>query len=280
MYFANGVQIGGTNYYYTRDHLGSIREVTGTNEVVQARYDYDPYGQQTLVSGTLTVDFGYTGLYIHQPSGLLFASYRPYIPPLGRWASRDPLAERGGINLYGYVLNDPVNYVDPLGLVNWGGVFGATSGIIANGLGIAGGIGLAVGTDGLGSVVAAAIVAKSGYGLGANLENLWNAINDQAPNNSGSMLGDIANAVAPCNKTAKTLANAGDLALDLAGMLTGDIATTPNMVDNLGNTILEGGIPLGQLWAGNANAGLVALGLLQTAQTVGSTYFPNLFPQQ
>jgi hypothetical protein len=39
-----------------------------------------------------------------------------YDPELGRWLSRDPIGEDGGINLYGYVGNDPVNGVDPLGL--------------------------------------------------------------------------------------------------------------------------------------------------------------------
>jgi hypothetical protein len=35
---------------------------------------------------------------------------------MGRWINRDPIAERGGVNLYGFVENDPVNGVDPLGL--------------------------------------------------------------------------------------------------------------------------------------------------------------------
>ena len=105
--------------------MGSIREVTGTNELVQARYDYDPYGQQTQVSGTMTVDFGYTGLYYHQPSGLDFAPYRPYLPPLGRWGSRDPLGSISrssnpafsaeileGPNLYIYCGNDGIDHTE------------------------------------------------------------------------------------------------------------------------------------------------------------------------
>ena len=108
------------NYFYTLDHLGSIREVTNSSAAVQTRYDYDPYGRKTVTHvsspSSVDADFGYTGHYYHAPSSLSLTLYRAYDPDTARWLSRDPIGERGGLNLYGYCRNKPVNRIDPLGL--------------------------------------------------------------------------------------------------------------------------------------------------------------------
>ncbi len=115
-YYPQGMQLSGSNYFYTRDHLGSIRELTDSSGVIQARYSYDPYGRRTKLSGSMAADFGFTGDYWHAPSHLALSLYRGYNADLGRWISRDPVAERGGINLYEYVGSDPSNSIDELGL--------------------------------------------------------------------------------------------------------------------------------------------------------------------
>jgi len=121
-YFDQGVEfVTGTNagtYYYAQDHLGSVRELVDTNGAVRARYDYDPWGRRTKLSGDLDADFGFTSHYYHQPSGLVLAPYRAYSPELGRWLSRDRIGELGpdGPNLYGYVEANPISRNDPLGL--------------------------------------------------------------------------------------------------------------------------------------------------------------------
>ncbi len=113
--YPQGQFSGNKAYYYTRDHLGSIREMLKSNGTVVARYDYDPWGRSTTVINTTLPDFNFTGLYRHSASNLDLAVYRAYDPDLGRWISRDPIAEQGGINLYEYADNSPIARIDPSG---------------------------------------------------------------------------------------------------------------------------------------------------------------------
>jgi RHS repeat-associated protein len=123
-YFPQGVKvesgpITGT-FYYTRDHLGSIRELTDASGNVRARYSYDPYGRRTKIQGDMDADFGFAGMFWSSEVNLCLTLFRAYDSDLGRWLSRDPLENAElieGPNLYAYVGNNSVNNIDPLGLV-------------------------------------------------------------------------------------------------------------------------------------------------------------------
>jgi RHS repeat-associated protein len=107
------------DFFYTRDHLGSIREVTDGSGNVRARYTYDPYGRRTKLSGDMEADFGFAGMFWSAEANLALTHFRAYDPELGRWLSRDPLPSAEmleGPNLYAYVHNEPINRIDPLGL--------------------------------------------------------------------------------------------------------------------------------------------------------------------
>jgi RHS repeat-associated protein len=113
-YWSFGQTTGNSQYYLGTDHLGSLRDVTDANGNLVTEYDYDLWGNRTRIQGTQDFNFGFTGHWVIED--LVLAPFRTYNPYLGRWISRDPIGEKGGINLYGYVGNDPVNAVDPLGL--------------------------------------------------------------------------------------------------------------------------------------------------------------------
>ena len=130
------------NYFYTFDHLGSIREVVASDgTTLEQRYDYSPFGAVKSLEGLgRESDFRYTGHYFHAASGLHLALYRAYDSELGRWISMDPIelitGEPAvlfpfGANLYAYGLNNPVNFVDDDGLI----VGNILSGLVSVGTG-------------------------------------------------------------------------------------------------------------------------------------------------
>ena len=64
--------------------------------------------------------FGFAGGLYDSNTKLVHFGFREYDPAIGRWFSKDPLLFGGGAsNFYGYVLQEPVNLVDPLGLFKW-----------------------------------------------------------------------------------------------------------------------------------------------------------------
>lgn len=110
--FGRGEIISGTAYYFTFDHLGSIKEMSNASGIIQTTYGYDSYGRTTRLSGTVDADVQYAGMYAHAPSGLYLAMYRAYDPSLGIWIKKDPADDAS----YGYVGGNPISRTDPLGL--------------------------------------------------------------------------------------------------------------------------------------------------------------------
>jgi RHS repeat-associated protein len=125
------------SYYPTYDGNGNVSEylqVTteddpgeeGNQRVVAvvAHYEYDAFGNTvaTLVDEEeldINLDFAhrFSTKYLDAETGLYYYGYRYYDPLTGRWPSRDPIGEQGGMNLYGFVDNQPISRHDKLGLI-------------------------------------------------------------------------------------------------------------------------------------------------------------------
>jgi RHS repeat-associated protein len=115
---------GGVTYRIVSDHLGSPRLIvdTATGTIAQ-RLDYDEFGQITLDTNPGFQPFGFAGGLYDPDTQLLRFGARDYDPFTGRWTLKDELKFYGGnSNLYGYVLNDAINFIDQTGLrIEWGG---------------------------------------------------------------------------------------------------------------------------------------------------------------
>jgi RHS repeat-associated protein len=110
---------GGTTYYMMYDQVGSLRVIVDSVGTIAKRIDYDSFGN--IINDTdpgFTIPFGFAGGLHDIDTGLVRFGARDFDPSIGRWTAKDPIDFAGGdINLYGYVLNNPVNFVDPEGKI-------------------------------------------------------------------------------------------------------------------------------------------------------------------
>lgn len=101
------------------DGNGNVIKVldVSTSGIV-AEFDYDPFGRVLHSSGKVSSDhhIQFSSRYHDSETTLSYYGYRYYNPDLGRWLSKDPIEEKGGLNLYAFVANDGVNFTDELGL--------------------------------------------------------------------------------------------------------------------------------------------------------------------
>jgi RHS repeat-associated protein len=104
--------------YYINDRNGNVMYLMYSNNLPAAAYEYDPFGNILGMSGTLAGAnrYRFSGKEWNNGAGLYYYGRRFYDPSLQRWLNRDPIQELGGINLYGFVSDDPIGEIDALGL--------------------------------------------------------------------------------------------------------------------------------------------------------------------
>ena len=110
---------GGSTYYMMFDQVGTLRMIVDSAGNIAKRVDYDSFGN--ILNDTnpgFTIPFGFAGGLHDRDTGFVRFGARDFDPNIGRWTAKDPIDFEGGdVNLYGYVLNDPVNFLDPFGLI-------------------------------------------------------------------------------------------------------------------------------------------------------------------
>ena len=111
---------GGQYYFYQNDALGTPKMITSTAGAVVWSATYDAFGQSLAGISIVTNNLRLPGQYYDAETGLHYNFHRDYDPAVGRFISEDPLGFGGrDVNLYAYVASNPVNWVDPLGLIRF-----------------------------------------------------------------------------------------------------------------------------------------------------------------
>jgi RHS repeat-associated protein len=104
-------------YYFHDDHLGTPKMMTNNTGTVVWRVETDPFGNEigTPIK-TVENNLRFPGQYRDEETGLNQNYFRDYDPRTGRYIQTDPIGLAGGMNLYGYVQGNPINFIDPFGL--------------------------------------------------------------------------------------------------------------------------------------------------------------------
>lgn len=124
---------GGQDYAYLYDGKGNVTTLLSSSQAVITTYTYDAFGNLMAKTGTVNQPYQFSTKAHDETTGLSYYGYRFYTPASRRWINRDPIGERGGMNLYGFVGNNPLNSIDSDGRVPLPLVTGFIGGL-ANGL--------------------------------------------------------------------------------------------------------------------------------------------------
>ena len=102
---------------FMHDALKNVTSIFDGQQKQQARYEYAPFGSPITEEGDMAREnkFRFSCEFSDDELGLVYYNYRHLNPADGRWINRDPIAEQGGWNLYGFIDNRVINCIDILG---------------------------------------------------------------------------------------------------------------------------------------------------------------------
>lgn len=235
--------------FYLYDSPG--RSVTGLADAsgtLVNTYKYDAFGERVTRSENIENIYTYNGEQNDPETGLIYLRNRYYDPHIGRFLTPDPLQglldSPQSLNPYSFVENNPINFIDPLGLASWkqrlweGTV--ATIGLAANIVSMAGAGVLIAAPEPGSTALGLFIVAQSSLSFQASYAQLTNALvgekvlPDNLPGGIGEAIGEIA-----AGDTGKDLGKAFDMGIGIfTGRITGNAPSRlGDLADNLDSII-------------------------------------------
>ncbi len=184
--------------YYDFDALGSTAGLSNAGGIYLNQYAYLPFGENVLTTEGVANAFEYVGQWgvMAEGNGLDYMRARFYSEGDGRFVQPDPIGFAGGINIYAYTTNSPVNYYDPSGMVKEGQVILGSISIVTSSVGyyVAVGAGTALATAGSPLLAAAAvtgILTITVYKTVGGIVSVITGLQDKESPISGAIFTDI-----------------------------------------------------------------------------------------
>ena len=115
------IEIGSGQFVPIHNHRGDIVTLVDANtSSIVATYRYSAFGEERMYNSTVPNPWRFSGKRVDAETGWNFIGHRYYDSEVGRWITPDPLWFADGPNLYAYVHNSPILFVDPTGLYHAG----------------------------------------------------------------------------------------------------------------------------------------------------------------
>ncbi|WP_281555935.1 RHS repeat-associated core domain-containing protein [Thalassomonas sp. RHCl1] len=181
----------GELYYVHNDHLGRPEVITDSNKEIVWLADLAPFDRKVVHTQIGEFNIGFPGQYYDSEKDSWYNMFRDYDAKTGRYLQSDPIGLSGGINTYAYVGGNPVNAVDPLGLIRmddprWGVPDWAYNPPVPDEVSYGGTLKVGAGQFSYDSKAGLSFQPMVGYKFGATVNACYNMKKQESANSGGS----------------------------------------------------------------------------------------------
>ena len=234
----------GEIFYCLNDRLGTPQIMTDATNTVIWEAVYKPFGEAEVNPNSSVLNsFRLPGQYYDAETGLHYNYHRYYDPTIGRYLGADPIGLVGGINPYVYCLNDPVNFIDPYGLICWRTVGKGTVKVVFGVVGVVGGAFAASTPTGIGQVIGVTGVLAGSSSIGFGVSQIITGFADNEIAFAGVKEAVIQGTTS--GLTQKNLLAANELLDMIPDVVSGRLKVDPSKLEEVLN-LIEYGLSMGK----------------------------------